>query len=48
MPFGIPKMGDITDQLNTKFDQLYGELQAMKVVLDDILAELRTQRGAPT
>lgn len=48
MPFGIPKMGDITAQLNDKFAQLISELQAMHGVLDEILAELRTQRGAPS
>lgn len=43
----FPDIGGLTNQMNEKFGQLLGELQAMHAVLDAILAELRTQRGAP-
>jgi hypothetical protein len=46
MPFGFPKPADITAQLNEKFQQLVAELQTIQGILGDILAELRTQRGA--
>lgn len=44
----MPDISGLTDQMNEKFSQLLGELQAMHAVLDAILAELRTQRGAPS
>lgn len=45
MAFGLPKMNEITNQLNGKFDEMMKELRSMKAVLDAILTELRTQRG---
>lgn len=44
MAFG---MGNITAQLNEKFERLIAELHTMQGILGDILAELRTQRGTP-
>jgi hypothetical protein len=40
-------MGNITTQLNEKFERLIAEIHTMQGILGDILAELRTQRGAP-
>jgi hypothetical protein len=40
MGFGLPDMGKMTDMFNEKFDALIAKL-------DEILAELRTQRGSP-
>lgn len=40
MGFGLPDMGKIEGMFTQKFDQLIAKL-------DEILAELRTQRGAP-
>lgn len=47
MAFGMPKISDLTAQLNEKFERLIAELHTMQGILGDILAELRTQRGAP-
>lgn len=47
MAFGMPKVSEITAQLNEKFGQLIAELHTMQGILGDILAELRTQRGTP-
>lgn len=43
----MPDLKGLNDQLNSKFDQLIAELHTMQGILGDILAELRTQRGAP-
>ncbi len=40
MAFGLPKIGELTTQLNEKFDKLYA-------ILVEIRDELRNQRGAP-
>lgn len=40
MGFGLPDMGKMTAMFNEKFDLLIAKL-------DEILQELRTQRGAP-
>jgi hypothetical protein len=47
MAFGLPKMGDLTAQLNTRFEEMMTVLRAILEVLQNILGELRTQRGAP-
>lgn len=44
----FPDVGALTSQMNDKFEELLGELKTMQAVLSDILAELRTQRGAPS
>jgi hypothetical protein len=44
----FPDIGGLTSQMNDKFEELLGELKAMHGTLGDILAELRTQRGAPS
>jgi hypothetical protein len=41
MAFGIPKMGDITAQLNSKFD----ELKAILNEVLQVLREIRDQRS---
>ena len=41
----MPDLGKMQGMFDEKFSQLLGELQAMHGVLDQILAELRTQRG---
>jgi hypothetical protein len=46
MGFGLPDMGAIRDQMDQKFQELLDELRAIRGVLDAILAETRTQRGA--
>lgn len=46
--FGMfPDIGKLQGMFDEKFSALLGELQSMHGVLNDILAELRTQRGAP-
>ena len=48
MAFGLPKAGEITAQLNTKFDEMMTELRAMRNVLMQILAQLQKEdTGAP-
>lgn len=47
MGFGLPDISGMQNQLNEKFEQLIAELHTMQGTLGDILAELRTQRGAP-
>jgi len=41
MAFGLPKMGDITAQLNTKFDEM---MQVLREMLH-VLREIRDQRS---
>jgi len=43
MPFGMPKLGDLTTQLNSKFDEMMLELKAIRNVLMQILAEQQKQ-----
>jgi hypothetical protein len=46
--FGMfPDIGKLQGMFDEKFNALLTELQSMHGVLNDILAELRTQRGAP-
>jgi hypothetical protein len=44
----FPDIGAMQNQLDEKFDELVAELHTMQGILGDILAELRTQRGAPS
>ncbi|HYH51166.1 MAG TPA: hypothetical protein VEG38_16595 [Acidimicrobiia bacterium] len=46
MAFGIDMKG-ITAKLDERFSQMMSELQRIREVLEAILAELRTVRGAP-
>lgn len=41
MAFGIPKLGDLTAQLNTRFEEMMVELRDMRSLLRQILAELQ-------
>lgn len=43
----FPDIGKLQGMFDEKFNALLTELQAMHGVLDEMLAELRTQRGAP-
>lgn len=43
----MPDIGKLQGMFDEKFSALLGELQSMHGVLNDILTELRTQRGAP-
>ena len=43
MAFGLPKMGDITAQLNTRFEEMMVELRAIRNVLMQILAALQKE-----
>lgn len=43
----FPDIGKLQGMFDEKFTALLTELQAMHATLNDILAELRTQRGAP-
>lgn len=45
--FGLPDMGQLRSMFDEKFSELLDQLVAIRAVLDQILAELRTQRGAP-
>jgi hypothetical protein len=47
MAFGLPDMGKLQGMFDEKFNALLAELQSMHGVLDQILVELRTQRGGP-
>lgn len=46
MPFGIDVKG-LTAKLDERFQLLLSEIQNMHATLREVLAELRTQRGAP-
>lgn len=46
MAFGVDVKG-ITAKLEERFQSLLAEIQAMHATLREVLAELRTQRGAP-
>jgi len=43
MAFGLPKMGDITAQINDKFGEMMSELKAIKNLLTQILAQLQKE-----
>ena len=41
----MPDLKGLTAKLEDKFSQMMAELQMIRATLDQILAELRTQRG---
>lgn len=45
MAFGLPKPAELMAQLDRRFGQLREDLAGLQRALDEILAELRTQRG---
>lgn len=47
MGFGLPDMGQLRSMFDEKFSELLDQLVAIRSTLEQILAELRTQRGAP-
>lgn len=47
MGFGLPDMGKLTDEFNAKFGELRDRLDTIIERLDTLIAETRTQRGAP-